>query len=251
MAAALAAVSAFTAPAFAAPVSYSFGTNAQAFGNADIISLLNATTGVSGSFQYNSASPLYGQSGNLGFESGYSVYIGTNANNLAFRALQGNAGGHLFSDVLGSANVANNNPNLGGADTLSLIADSTVPAGANTPSKDSYPLTGFTVGGYKLNNVRLFWVAGQGSTGAFLNDNSLPGALPGTTGRLALDFVRTDDPTNQAGRPFYANTVFFDGLTVHTATATVPEPATCAMLLAGLVAVGAWGRQRKASQTKV
>ena len=103
----------------------------------------------------------------------------------------------------------------------------------NTQSQT--PMTGFSVGGYTLQNVRMFWIEGQQTPGTipdFLSSQSLPSVLPGFQGRLALDFV----PTGGGAQSF----VFYDGLTV----TPVPEPETYAMLLAGLGLLTLTARRR-------
>ena len=90
-------------------------------------------------------------------------------------------------------------------------ADPTPKADQNSvPSDHPRQLQGFQLGAYTLSNVRLYWVETP-ATGAFLSSYALPGSLPAFKGTLALDFVRTADPTNTVNMPYYANTVFISG----------------------------------------
>lgn len=239
-------LSAALTPAFAAPTSYTFSTTTAAIPfccNASALAQLGSIN-VHGSFQYDPAGDYFGNSGVLGFSPGYSVYGAPVGGVQSFSHLNGTVGSYSFSDPRGSASVANNNPYASGADSLWLQAETGPLNNANTyPINYPRQLSGFTVGQYTLINVRLFWVAGLNGVTDFLSNSQLPSALPGLTGRLALDFARTDDPHNTANVPFYSNSVFFDGLTVHAAP--VPEPETYAMLLAGLGLMGAVARRRK------
>lgn len=231
-----AAFMSLAAPAMAAPVQYTFSTSAFAGGAPTLLALLGQTT-VSGNFTFNSAAPLYGQSGDLGFESGFSVYAGPAGSAQSFYGLSGTVAGRQFSDIVGSANVGNDNPNYGG-DIFTMNADTTLKLGAvTTPSDYARQLIGFTVGDYTLSNVRMLW------TGNFLNDSSLPAAPPSFSGTLALDFVRTADPTNTAGIPYYSNTVFFTGLTVQASA--VPELEMANLMLVGLGLLGALAHRRR------
>ena len=246
----LIATASLATTAIAAPVTYSFATAGPAAGAAAITSLLGDAPTVSGTFTYNAESVFYGRSGDLGYESGYSVYIGTDATNLAFSALSGSVAGHAFSDSIGTANVGNNLAG-GNLDALTLHANPSLKVGANTPSSDSdgYPFNGFTIGAYSLINVRIIWFSLIGGAGNFLNDSNLPQQLPTFRGRLALDFALTDDPTNLAGVPFYSNTLIFDSLYVQATP--VPEPTSYAMFLLGLTGLMAVARLRKAAKKPV
>lgn len=238
-------LSAALTSAFAAPTTYTFSTTASAFGlNTSLLSQLG-TFNVHGSFQYDAAGDYFGNSGALGFLPGYSIYGAPVGGVQSFSHLNGAVGAHSFSDPRGSVVVANNNPFYYGTDYVQLSADTGIKANTNTyPTNYPRQLAGFTLGQYTLIDVRLFWMTGIAGVTDFLNNSQLPSALPGLTGRLALDFVRTDDPHNTANVNFYSNSVFFDGLTVHAAP--VPEPETYAMLLAGLGLMGAVARRRKA-----
>lgn len=240
-------LSAATTSAIAAPTTYTFSTTASAYSsNANILSQLGAFN-VHGSFQYDAAGDYFGNSGALGFSPGYSVYGAPVGGIQSYSNLNGVIGTHSFSDPRGSVTVANNNPYYYGNDYLQLSADTGIKPNTNTyPTNYPRQLAGFTVGQYTLIDVRLFWSTGIAGVTDFLSNSQLPNALPGLTGRLALDFVRTDDPHNTANVPFYSNSVFFDGLTVHAAP--VPEPETYAMLLAGLGLMGAVTRRRKTKQ---
>lgn len=237
-------LSAALTPVFAAPTTYTFSTTASAFGqNTSILSQLG-TLNVNGSFQYDATGDYFGNSGVLGFQPGYSIYGAPVGGVQSFSNLNGAIGANSFSDPRGSVVVANNNPFYYGTDYIQLSADTGIKANTNTYPTD-YPrqLAGFTVGQYTLIDVRLFWMTGIAGVTDFLSNSQLPSTLPELTGRLALDFVRTDDPHNTANVNFYSNSVFFDGLTVHAAL--VPEPETYAMLLAGLGLIGAVARRRK------
>lgn len=235
-------------PALAAPVSYTFSTSAPISGPAELTGLLSGLS-VSGVFTYNAATPFLGLSGDLGFEPGYSTYATNGTLTQAVLGLAGSVGGHQFSDIAGTASIRNANTGTPSAtllDIISLTSDPTLKAGANTPPSDyARQLQGFTLGGYTLNNVRLYWIGGiTGGAFNFLGDSSLPAELPTFQGRLAFDFVRTDDPTNIANVPYYSNTVTFGGLSVQ-ATA-VPEVDTQLMVLIGLGMVGIAARRRQA-----
>lgn len=184
---------------------------------------------VSGSFRFDAATAFTGGSGALGYEPGYAVYSG------AVRQLSGQVFGRSFSDVYVNAGVANN---LGGLqDVLSLTADATPLAGGNRlPASSPRQLIGFTLGDMQLSNVRLFWVAPASAWAGY----ALPSVLPTTGWRLALDFVPVMDPLNTANAPYYANTVFIDGVSVQA----VPEPSAVLMMLGGAAVLAGWARRR-------
>jgi len=111
-------------------------------------------------------------------------------------------------------------------DFLSLDADPFGPTG-------SHNITTFSVGGYTLWNMRLFFLGYQTS------DQLLPEVLPGIPARISLDFVETG---NTAGSPLFF--VFYDG-TLVSPMAAIPEPQTYALLLAGLGLLGFAARRRR------
>jgi hypothetical protein len=243
-----AALMTMLAPAMAAPVQYTFSTGAVLSGPSAITSLLSGLT-VSGSFTYDAATPLLGQSGDLGFEPGYAVYATSGNVIQSFYGLSGSVGNHAFSDIVGSTSVRNGytggTPTTSTLDIVTLNADPTLKAGANSPPTDyQRQLQGFQVGDYTLANVRLFWAGGvTGGALNFLDNNGLPASLPAFQGRLVFDFVRTDDPTNTANVPFYSNSVSFSGLTVQA----VPEADAVVMVLAGLGVMGLAAARRRQS----
>ena len=72
---------------------------------------------------------------------------------------------------------------------------------ASPPFSD---LVGFDIGGYRLVNVRMFWIEGELGITDFLRRQDLPTLLPRFEGRIAFDFDLITDPSV---REF----VFFDG----------------------------------------
>ena len=110
--------------------------------------------------------------------------------------LTGTVNGFDFADPSGFSVVGNDRfqlpPDL--VDFLSVSAGSAEVA--------------FETNGYRLTNVRMFWIEGSTTPNDFLQSDLLPDTLPvGLTGRLALDFELTADPNVNA-------TVFFDDLTI-------------------------------------
>lgn len=243
-----AALMSLMAPSMAAPVQYTFTAGPVFSGSSDLATLLNGLA-ISGAFSYDAATPLYGQSGDLGFEPGYAVYATSGSLIQSFYGFSGSIGGHQFSDIVGSTSIRNGYnggfPTNATLDIVSLNAEVTPKVGANTtPSDYERQLNGFTVGDYTLHNVRLFWATGVAGTPVnFLNDSSLPGQLPTFQGRIAFDFVRTNDPTNTANLPYYSNTVIFSGLVAQAAA--VPEAGTTVMVVVGLGVLGLVSRRRQ------
>ncbi|MDI1259161.1 PEP-CTERM sorting domain-containing protein [Aquabacterium sp.] len=243
-----AALMSLLAPAMAAPVHYTFSTGSIIYGPSEITSLLSGLT-VSGAFTYEPATPLFGQSGDLGFEPGYSIYATSGPVIQSFYHISGAIGTHQFSDITGTTSVRNGY--TGGVatsstlDIITLNSEVTPKVGTNTqPTEYQRQLNGFTIGDYTLNNVRLLWVGGvTGGTFNFLNDSGLPAELPSFQGRLIFDFVRTDDPTNTANVSYYSNSVGFGGLTVQAAA--VPEANTSLMMVVGLGILGLATRRRQ------
>nr|WP_315848581.1 PEP-CTERM sorting domain-containing protein [uncultured Rhodoferax sp.] len=234
------------ASANAAPSSYSFSATINqtlAFGNTSMINYFGSGASVSGTFQYDNAGSYVATSSQLGYEPGYSVYSADNGGVSAFKSLQGSVGGFNFSDATGNASIANGTY-LGLYDVVSLGSDPILKAGMNSLDFDNPErnFQGFSANGYKLVNVRLFWVD---TAGQMVSDTSLPNLLPTRSGRMALDFIQLSDPNNASNVGFYSNTVFIDGMTV---TAAVPEPSSIAMLFAGMGLIGAVVRRKAAQQ---
>lgn len=226
----------------AASIDYSFSTGTVAVGsNAQIAALLGDNATVSGSFTYDTAGATYaGNTGALGLGGNAELYLRATSN------IVGTVGGFSFSDATGGIALSNDNPApYPYLDTLQMGADLSPSLGSNqAPSQVPRNLVYFETGGYRLHNVRLLWLSGQGGAGDFLSGTDLPAQLPtDLSGRLALDFVLSSDPTNLANTPYYSRTVFFDGLVL----SPVPEPSAFALSLTGLVGMGllaSWRRRQ-------
>lgn len=237
------ATSSVSMSALAAPVVYNFNTGTAFAGSAAVLSQLGGgAISVSGSFVYDAASPFTANSQDLGFEPGRALYTG------AVSQISGTVNGHDFVDS-GVGTVAVGNEAVAPGDWFSLNADPSPRVGENTtPAEYARSLVGFTVGGYTLNNVRLYWVEGYSGAPDFLSNNDLLPAPPSFNGVLALDFVLASDPTNTANVPYYSRTVYFGGLTAQAAA--VPEPGALALGLVGMAGMLVAARHRKAKAAR-
>ena len=249
---------ALAGPAQAQLASYSFSTTVAlpygaVFGNnftptpddfavANTLASMVQGTSVTGTFDYDPSTPLFQTNAD-----GSVIYAA--APNGSFMNLSGTvSGGALpvstFSDIRGFATVGNETYRLPACqgcppssyDIFQLTADSQSPTGTNRH------IVPFSVGDFTLYNARLFWIEGQQTPNEvpdLFDSNALPSTLPVMTGRLALDFTLNGDATRQ-----YA--VFYDGLTVASVAAPIPEPETYAMLTVGLALLGFQARRRRA-----
>jgi len=238
----------------AAPITYNFSTGALnsgyycgalpgcTYSSTDLHPWFSfsGSAHLQGSFVYDSERPLTLTAGD-----GSSIYGG---NPSSYSDLSGTVDGHNFSDPRGFTQVADEKFSLFDpitstttmVDFLGLTAD---PALSNP---NPHNLTGFSVGGYTLVNVRMFWYEGMNMPELvpdLYNNQDLPTTLPSFHGRLALDFV----PTGNTNLSLTPGSIFFDGLSV----TPVPEPETYAMLLAGLGLLGWHARRRKSRVTAV
>jgi len=210
--------------ALAVPITYSFTTdNASAVAPSPLASAF-AGLNVSGSFVYDSAGPLLASMPSGSYYGGFS-------------ALNGSVGTHSFADIGGLIVVQNDTyappfpPGLA-FDLLQL--------GAEVPNASSptYDLTGFSIDGYTLLNVRMFWIETIiGGAPDFLGSSDLPASLPTISGRLALDFVPSQyAPIN--GQPVsqtLVTSVFFDGLSA--SPAPVPDTNSLSLLALGMLGI--------------
>jgi len=151
----------------------------------------------------------------------------------AWLNLSGTVGGHSFSDPTGRAMVGNEvTPSAffkTPVDFFQLLAE---PPMGSMPN--GHNISGFSIAGYTLVDVRLFWIETILGAPDFLSSNALPKTIPTFEGRLALDFVPNTDLSCVAGANGLCaseQSAFFDGLYA----SKVPEPGTLAVLTAGLL----------------
>lgn len=257
--------------ALAAPVPYSFSTGVLMFNNpfsptgaplppehttiSNAIAAQLAGTTVSGTFVYDNAAPFTNTSmgGALGTRG--SVYGGHTRSDgtpySSYTALSASVNGttpRSITDPRGFTVLGDDDLQLPcfPAPCGPLIRDFFSFNADNTTGTAFRNLMGFTIGDYRVWNVRLFWQEGQSVPNLvpdFLSnaDEPAPDPLPSTppafNGRLAIDFVH--DVPNQDGTVVqYA--MFYDGLLV----TAIPEPQTYAFLLAGLGLLGFAARRR-------
>jgi len=234
--------------AAAAPVAYTFSTGSSPYGFTFAIPELTGSH-VTGTFTYDSSTPvtftttaaqnpanasIYGPF--LSPSGPYSSYTGITA------TVSGGALGatsFTFSDPRGQTIVSNDGlvspPSTPPSDILSIDLEPFGTAGTHNLAMP------FTVDGFKLWNMRLFWL--ESTVGYdFLSDQSLPATLPTGKARLALDFQKAG--VTPTGSP--TTFVFYEDVYVRQ-VAAIPEPETYAMLLAGLGLLGFCARRRARS----
>jgi hypothetical protein len=231
-------------PAAAVPVTYTFTTGPQAVGLLNPPETLGFfSTGVSGSLVYDSDAPLtttFSAPG-PGSDIDLGYFYGS-----ALVSISGSVDGRSFSDAAGFGVALSNDtysppPTQIGRDLLTISADPFQLALGTSRS-----LAGFDIGGYRLVNVRLFWIEGLiPGNPDFLSDTNLPGALPEFVGRLALDFVPVDFVPGEV--PVGPRTfAFFDNLVLTPSRPSVPEPSTVLLLAVGLSLLLLMRRRRPA-----
>jgi hypothetical protein len=215
--AAVAASLTLATTALATPVSYSFTTGPSLLPTGPV-SLFGTT--VTGSFTYDADAPLTASDPSFGF-----------AYNGAFSQLSGSAAGFSFTDPLGFAVLQNDTFELQPGTPLGDILQFS----AEPDTLDN--LVGFTVDGYTLTNVRLFWIENPLLlANDFLDSTDLPGSLPDGMPRLALDFVNEQGAIARS---------FYDGVVITQQPASVPEPATGALFAASLAAMALARRKHR------
>lgn len=192
--------------AAAAELPYTFVTSGVPYGSPGVVGIFASDAVVSGQFVHDASRPPSGTLSN-----------GATRYDASFLNLSGQVQGWSFDDPRGYTAVGNDLPAQTNSDFLMVAAEPGLGTGTHN-------LNGFSVAGWTLVNVRLFWIEGMPGVGDFTDDDAMPAVLPSFAGRLALDFVPTASPSGPL------SFVFFDGLTV----TAVPEPASAALLAAGL-----------------
>lgn len=194
------------------PLACRFKTDGRVFGHRGPLAAFDPNARVEGVFRFDSAvAPSAARHDGSGRFDGAVLDLRGAIGSGTFHAPRGTA--LLGRGVL----LSEDEPRM---DLLQLAA---LPPGAALGREPWLPgLLGFSVPGFRLVNVRLFWVhdspSGNGHAVKGLNGSSqgtdslvLPRRPPGEVGRLALDFVMDD---RDDGRLHH---VFFDGLAVQTA----------------------------------
>lgn len=222
--------------ALAAPVQYSFTTNATPNPGPPFPYTFSGP--VTGTFSYDSSAQFFTTN-----PDGSFIYRGFTPSSVtglptAVSNLSGGIESFSFSDVSGIAQVGNDTFTFPIAnvksDFFQLQFD---PSLGSTSARN---LTGFHVAGYTLFDVRMFWIEGQQTPeliADFLTNQNLLSILPSFHGRLALDFL-------QDGTQSVTSSVFFDGLQVQG----VPEPGVVALALLALAMLAIWPRREWMSQ---
>lgn len=197
-----------------------FAAGGRVFGHRGPLAAFDPTARVEGVFRFDTAvAPSAARSDGLGRFDGAVLDLRGAVGSGTFHAPRGTA-------MLGrGVTLSEDEPRM---DLLQLTA---LPPGAALGREPWLPgLLGFSVPGFRLVNVRLFWVHdspsgnGHAGNGHSKGDDgaaalALPRRPPGEPGRLALDFVMDD---RDDGRLHH---VFFDGLAVQTARRASAEVA--------------------------
>jgi hypothetical protein len=207
-------------PVHAAAVRYAFETGPFTVrsGNAPAF---EADSFVSGEIDYDAAAPQTGPA-----PGGLFVHLFGTGN------LAATVQGFDIFDPFGAALVGDEQtltrpPGFPTADLLVLTAE---------PQLLPTDIFGFELNGFRLVNVRLFWLEGLLGAPDFLSSSTLPATLPSFAGRLALDFVPvTGGPVGFA---------FFDGLRVRPLVVPTPEPGSLVLLGLGLAGLAIRARRR-------
>lgn len=214
---ALAALLAATT-ADATPVRYAFETGPFSFSTPGA-PVFQFDSFVAGEIDYDADAPQT-----------VSVPGGLFVHNFGSSGLTATVQGFDIADPSGSAVVGDEQTVTGppgGSDLLVLAAE-----GQTLPAN----IIGFELDGFRLVNVRLFWLETLFGAPDFLSSSTLPATLPTFAGRLALDFVPvTGGPTGFA---------FFDGLRVTPLVVPTPEPGSLALLGLGLAGLAIRSRRR-------
>jgi len=205
-------------PAGATAVRYAFETGPFSFSSGNAPGF-NFDSFVSGEIGYDAAAPQSSAG-----PGGTFVHLFASGN------LAATVQGFDIFDPIGGAVVGDEQTLTGppgGSDLLVLNAE---------PQLLPTNIVGFELNGYRLVNVRLFWLETLFGAPDFLSSSTLPATLPSFAGRLALDFVPvTGGPVGFA---------FFDGLRVRPLVVPTPEPGSLVLLGLGLAGLAIRARRR-------
>ena len=197
--------------ASAVPITYTYTTDpASQIGNVPELSALFDGLSITGTFVYDSETPLTTTQ-----PGGLEIYVG------AVTGWTGTVGGNSFSDANDTSLAVSGDDTFDFGGTLNdFLLFSMGPPGSGAAD-------GFSIGGFTLDNVRMFWIENLlPGVPDFISGSGLIDPLPDFAGRMSLDFGTIE----RDGITLPVN-VFFDNVIV----TRVAEPGSLLLLLGGLV----------------